>query len=101
MTTEAVNETISEKTSATTSGRTFLDLLDLGLSDGSIEFIIDGVSRRVGKGGDRPPEAVVRVSDPRFLHDVLVTGNLALGEAYMRRCWFFIYRREWINLSNT
>ena len=84
MTTEAVNETISEKTSATTSGRTFLDLLDLGLSDGSIEFIIDGVSRRVGKGGDRPPEAVVRVSDPRFLHDVLVTGNLALGEAYMR-----------------
>ena len=88
MTTEAVNETIQKATTAapaaTKAGRTFLDLLDLGLTDGSIEFIIDGVSRRVGKGGDSAPEVVVRVSDPRFLHDVLVTGNLALGEAYMR-----------------
>ena len=87
MTTEAVNETIKKTTTApaaaTKGGTTFLDLLDLGITDGSIEFIIDGVSRRVGKG-DGPPEAVVRVSDPRFLQEVLVTGNLALGEAYMR-----------------
>ena len=88
MTTEAVNETIERTTSdavcGTKRGKAFLDLLDLGITDGSIEFIIDGVSRRVGNRSDRPPDAVVRVSDPAFLDDVLVTGNLALGEAYMR-----------------
>jgi cyclopropane-fatty-acyl-phospholipid synthase len=86
VTTEAVNETIKGTTSAaggTKTGRALLNLLDLGITDGSIEFVIDGVSRRVGNA-TKPPEVVVRVSDPAFLDEVLVTGNLALGEAYMR-----------------
>lgn len=82
MTTEAVNEPIGT-VSKTKTGKTFLDLLDLGITDGSIEFIIDGVSRRVGNQS-KAPEAVVRIFYPDFLDDVLVTGNLALGEAYMR-----------------
>lgn len=87
MTTEAVNETIkgttSEAARGTKTGKALLNLLDLGITDGSIEFVIDGVSRRVGNAS-KMPEVVVRVSDPAFLDEVLVTGNLALGEAYMR-----------------
>jgi cyclopropane-fatty-acyl-phospholipid synthase len=88
MTTEAVTETIQAASAPAAGsmgrGKNFLDLLDLGLTDGSIEFVIDGISRRVGNVSGGPPDAVVRVSDARFLDDVLVTGNLALGEAYMR-----------------
>lgn len=80
---ETISGTMSEASGGSRSVRSFLDLLDIGLTDGSIEFIIDGVSRRVGSR-EHAPEAVVRVSDSRFLDDVLVTGNLALGEAYMR-----------------
>jgi cyclopropane-fatty-acyl-phospholipid synthase len=87
VTTEAVNETIKGTTSgaasATKSGNALLNLLDLGITDSSIEFVIDGVSRLVGNAS-KPPEAVVRVSNPAFLDQVLITGNLALGEAYMR-----------------
>ena len=82
MTTETVNGVI--KQAAEAAGNTFLDLLDGCLTDGSIEFVTGGVSRRIGNGGERPAEAVVRVSDPAFLDQVLITGNLALGEAYMR-----------------
>jgi cyclopropane-fatty-acyl-phospholipid synthase len=71
-------------TSGLRHGKAFFDLLAANLTEGSIEFIIDGVSYRVGQSGDGPPDAVVRISNPRFLDDVLVTGNLALGEAYMR-----------------
>ena len=79
MTTETVNGAIA---TAAAHG-TFLDLLDRSLTDGSIEFVIGGVSRLIGNQSQLP-EAVVRVSDPAFLDQVLVTGNLALGEAYMR-----------------
>jgi len=64
-------------------GQAFLDLLDRGLTDGGVDFVIDGERRRVGRR-EGPPEAVVRVSDARFLDQVLTYGNLALGEAYMR-----------------
>lgn len=86
MTSETVNETIqgTGTNTVTKTGRAFLDLLDASITDGSIEFVVDGVARRVGEKSDRPPDCVVRVSNPRFLDDVLVTGNLALGEAYMR-----------------
>lgn len=87
MTTYAAKESTKPATSGTASGtkrgKAFLDLLDLGLTDGSIELHIDGVSRRVGKA-DGAPDAVMRVSDAAFLDEVLITGNLALGEAYMR-----------------
>jgi cyclopropane-fatty-acyl-phospholipid synthase len=79
-----MNGTMSEVRGGTRSGTSFLDLLDLALSNGSIEFVINGESRRVGSSGERRPDAVVRVSDPSFLDQVLITGNLALGEAYMR-----------------
>ena len=75
------SETIPETITAAATPSTFLDLLDRSLTDGSIEFVIGGAPRRVGRG---EPEAVVRVSDPAFLDEVLITGNLALGEAYMR-----------------
>jgi len=65
-------------------GKAFFELLDRGLTDGSLEFVVDGQRVRVGGGREGPPEAVVRVSDPRFLDQVLTYGNLALGEAYMR-----------------
>jgi cyclopropane-fatty-acyl-phospholipid synthase len=68
----------------TLNGKVFLDLLDKSLSDGSIEFVMNGETRRVGTSAGRPPDAVLRVSNPAFLDEVLVTGNLALGEAYMR-----------------
>ena len=84
MTTETVNETMKATTTATKAGNAFLDLLDQSITDGSIEFVVDGVSRRVGQRSDRPPDVVVRVHDAAFLDQVLITGNLALGEAYMR-----------------
>jgi len=83
--TETMNGTLNGTTGSTAIGRgTFLDLLDRSLSDGRIDFIIDGKLRRVGKSGNHEPDAVVRVSAPAFLDRVLITGNLALGEAYMR-----------------
>src|SRR6185295_9126714 len=66
------------------SGKLFLGLLDRFITDGSLEFQLDGESVRVGRGREGSPEAVVQVSDPRFLDRVLTYGNLALGEAYMR-----------------
>ena len=65
-------------------GKAFFELLDRGLADGGLEFVVDGQRVRVSGGREGPPEAVVRVSDPRFLDQVLTYGNLALGEAYMR-----------------
>lgn len=64
-------------------GKAFFDLLDRCVTDGALEFVVGGESRRVGQR-EGPPQAVVRVSDPRFLDQVLAYGNLALGEAYMR-----------------
>lgn len=61
----------------------FLELLDRCVTDGALELVVDGETVRVGERGV-PPEAVVRVTDPRFLDQVLTYGNLALGEAYMR-----------------
>lgn len=81
---ETINGTANGVLDAAASGRSFLDLLDRALTDGSIEFVIQGESRRVGRNGNGPPDAVLRVSDPAFLDEALVTGNLALGEAYMR-----------------
>jgi cyclopropane-fatty-acyl-phospholipid synthase len=78
MTTDTVQQPL-----AATAGTTFLDLLDRSITDGSLEFVINGIPRRVG-GAAAAPAAVLRVSDPAFLDQVLVTGNLALGEAYMR-----------------
>lgn len=65
-------------------GQAFLDLLDRSIDDGCLEF---QVGDRTVLVGDReaPPEAVIRVADPAFLDDVLVYGNLALGEAFMAR----------------
>lgn len=83
MTTETANGAINESATASTSG-TFLDLLDRCLTDASIDVVLDGAPRVVGNREQRPPEAVLRVTDPAFLDRVLVTGNLALGEAYMR-----------------
>jgi hypothetical protein len=83
MTTGTVNGSVSSANVTSKAGATFLDLLDRTITSGSIEFVIDGVSRIVGNRADAP-EVVVRVSNPKFLDDVLVTGNLALGEAYMR-----------------
>ncbi len=65
-------------------GQAFIDLLDKSISDGSIEFVLGDRSVRVGDK-DSAPEAVVRVADPGVLDDVLVHGNLALGEAYMNQ----------------
>ena len=76
----AVRGTVGE----TMRGKAFLDLLDRFLVDGSIEFVMNGQSRHVGNSSGRPPDAVIRVEDAGFLDEVLVTGNLALGEAYMR-----------------
>jgi len=81
---ETMNGTANGVLDATASGKSFLGLLDRALTDGSIEFVIQGESRRVGRNGNGPPDAVLRVSEPAFLDEVLVTGNLALGEAYMR-----------------
>ncbi|HEX4955256.1 MAG TPA: class I SAM-dependent methyltransferase [Thermoanaerobaculia bacterium] len=64
-------------------GKAFFELLDECVTDGSIEFVVAGESRRVGQK-DGPPEVVVEVSDDRFLDQVLSYGNLALGEAFMR-----------------
>jgi cyclopropane-fatty-acyl-phospholipid synthase len=85
MTTGTVNaiEAKSGISSGTKIGGTFLDLLEATFTEGSMEFVIGGVSRRIGVD-DGPPDVVVRVANPRFLDEVLVTGNLALGEAYMR-----------------
>jgi cyclopropane-fatty-acyl-phospholipid synthase len=80
MTTGTVNGNIQANSGAadtTKVGSTFLDLLDRTMTSGSIEFVIDGVSRRVGNKVEAP-EVVVRVSNPNFLDEVLVTGNLAL-----------------------
>jgi cyclopropane-fatty-acyl-phospholipid synthase len=63
--------------------KAFLELLDRCVTDGALELVVDGETVRVGQRGV-PPEAVVRVTDPRFLDQVLTYGNLALGEAYMR-----------------
>jgi cyclopropane-fatty-acyl-phospholipid synthase len=65
-------------------GKVFCALLDQCLTDSSIELVMDGEHVRVGRRRDGPPEAVLRVSDPRFLDQVLTYGNLALGEAYMQ-----------------
>ena len=81
---ETMNGTANGVLDATASGKSFLGLLDRALTDGSIELVIQGESRRVGRNGNGPPDAVLRVSEPAFLDEVLVTGNLALGEAYMR-----------------
>jgi cyclopropane-fatty-acyl-phospholipid synthase len=64
--------------------RAFLELLDKCLTDGNLEFVVEGESVRVGHKREGPPDATVRVTDPRFLDEVLSTGNLALGEAYVR-----------------
>lgn len=64
-------------------GKAFLELLDRCVTDGALELVVDGETVRVGSR-EGPPEAVVRVTDPRFLDQVLTYGNLALGEAYMR-----------------
>ncbi|MEK6301929.1 MAG: class I SAM-dependent methyltransferase [Acidobacteriota bacterium] len=64
-------------------GKAFFDLLNRCLTDGSIEFDVEGERVRAGSR-EGPPEVLVRVSDPRFLDQVLTYGNLALGEAYMR-----------------
>lgn len=64
-------------------GKAFFELLDRAVTDGALEFVVEGQTIRVGRR-DSPPQAVVRVSDPRFLDQVLTYGNLALGEAYMR-----------------
>ena len=64
-------------------GKTFLKLLDRHLSDGALELVVAGETVRVGSR-EGAPDAVVRVTDPRFLDQVLSYGNLALGEAYMR-----------------
>ena len=63
--------------------KAFLELLDRCVTDGALELVVDGETVRVGQRGV-PPEAVVRVTDPRFLDQVLTYGNLTLGEAYMR-----------------
>lgn len=75
--------TMNGATSPALPGGAFLDLLDRSMPDGGIDFILDGQPHRVGRRNGAP-DAVVRVSDPAFLDEVLVTGNLALGEAYMR-----------------
>jgi len=64
-------------------GQAFLQLLDRGLAEDGLDFVIDGKRRRVGRA-EGPPAAVVRVADAGFLDRVLSYGNLALGEAYMR-----------------
>jgi len=82
-----MNGTMSGAVSGSTAGvlstNPFLDLLDRSLPEGSIELVMNGETRRVGSGAG-PPDAVLRVSNPGFLDEVLITGNLALGEAYMR-----------------
>jgi cyclopropane-fatty-acyl-phospholipid synthase len=65
-------------------GNSFIGLLDQFVTDGSIEFVVAGERVRAGRVREGPPEAVVEISDPRFLDRVLTYGNLALGEAYMR-----------------
>lgn len=65
-------------------GRAFFDLLNRCLTYGSIEFDVEGERVRAGSAREGSPEVLVRVSDPRFLDQVLTYGNLALGEAYMR-----------------
>lgn len=68
-------------------GRTFLDLLDRSITDGSLEFVIGDETIRVGADGQSPPDAVIRIADPSFLDRALSYGNLALGEAFMNRAY--------------
>lgn len=66
-------------------GQTLLELLDRSITDGNIELVVDGHAVRVGADKDSPPRAVVRVVDRAVLDEVVATGNLALGEAYMNQ----------------
>lgn len=69
------------------NGRTFLELLDRSITDGSLEFVIGDETVRVGADGPSPPDAVIRIADPSFLDQVLSYGNMALGEAFMNQAY--------------
>jgi cyclopropane-fatty-acyl-phospholipid synthase len=62
--------------------RTFFEILDRFVGDGSLEFVQGDRRVRVGRK-EAQPEAVVRVHNPRFFKRVLASGNLGLGEAFM------------------
>ena len=66
-------------------GKTFLDLLDRSISKGAIELHLGARKVRVGEQDGSPPAAVMRVKDPASLDEILVSGGLALAEAYMRQ----------------
>ncbi len=66
-------------------GQAFLDLLDRSITHGSLEFRIGERTIRIGDENGAPPNAVIRVKDPAFLDDILLHGNLAIGEAFMNQ----------------
>lgn len=68
-------------------GELFLKFLDTAIKDSVIEFVIQGETVRVGAKKEASPEVVIRVSDPKFLDEVLSYGNLALGEAFMNQAF--------------
>jgi cyclopropane-fatty-acyl-phospholipid synthase len=61
---------------------TFFEILDRFVDDGSLEFIQGERRVRAGRK-DLPPEAVIRIQNPRFFKRVLASGNLGMGEAFM------------------
>jgi len=65
---------------------TLFGVLDTALTTTRVRFILPDRSYDVGRG-DAEPELIVRVSDSRFGHRVLTSGNLGLGETYMEGGW--------------
>jgi cyclopropane-fatty-acyl-phospholipid synthase len=62
--------------------RTFFEILDRFVDDGSLEFIQGERTVRVGRK-ESEPAAVIRIHNRRFFKRVLASGNLGLGEAFM------------------
>ena len=62
--------------------RTFFEILDRFVDEGSLDFVHGERRVRVGQQ-DAPPAAVIRIHDPRFFKRVLASGNLGMGEAFM------------------
>ncbi|HUP59145.1 MAG TPA: class I SAM-dependent methyltransferase [Thermoanaerobaculia bacterium] len=62
--------------------RTFFEILDRCVDDGCLEFVQDERRVRVGCK-ESPPDAVIRIKNPRFYKRVLASGNLGMGEAFM------------------
>jgi cyclopropane-fatty-acyl-phospholipid synthase len=60
----------------------FLSLLDRGVADTKIRFLIDGEAVDVGRGNARSPVAI-RVHQQRMFARTLSFGNLGLGESYI------------------